>query len=94
MNILRGPNAAALYGARANNGVIIITTKKGRRQKGIGVTYTNNTSWESALYQVDMQDQYAQGVNTYSATDENSWGPKITGQSVDNWRGQNYSAAA
>lgn len=94
MNILRGPNAAALYGARANNGVIIITTKKGRRQKGIGVTYTNNTSWESALYQVDMQDQYAQGVNTYSATDENSWGPKITGQSVANWRGQNYNAAA
>ncbi len=94
MNILRGPNAAALYGARANNGVIVITTKKGRKQKGIGVTYTNNTAWESALYEIKMQDQYAQGVNTYSAIDENSWGPRITGQSIANWRGETYNATA
>ena len=93
INILRGPNAAALYGARANNGVLVITTKKGRKQKGIGVTYTNNTSWEKALYEVEMQNQYAQGVNTYGAADENSWGPKITGQSVTNWAGQAYTAA-
>lgn len=93
MNILRGPNAAALYGARASNGVIVITTKKGKKQKGIGVTYTNNTSWESALYEIEMQDQYAQGINTYSATDENSWGPKITGQSINNWKGQPFNAA-
>ena len=93
MNILRGPNAAALYGARANNGVIIITTKKGRKQKGVGVSYTNNTAWESALYEIDMQNQYAQGVNTFSAADENSWGPKITGQSITNWNGETFNAA-
>jgi TonB-dependent SusC/RagA subfamily outer membrane receptor len=46
INILRGPNAAALYGARANNGVLLITTKKGRRQKGIGVSFNHNTSIE------------------------------------------------
>lgn len=94
MNILRGPNAAALYGARANNGVIMITTKKGRKQKGIGLSYNNNTAWENPFYSIEMQDQYAQGSGgNYNATDENSWGPRITGQQVANWKGENYSAA-
>lgn len=92
INILRGPNAAALYGARANNGVLVVTTKKGRKQKGVGVTYSNNTAWENPLYEIKMQDKYAQGVGTYNAADENSWGPLITGQSINNWNNQSYNA--
>jgi TonB-dependent SusC/RagA subfamily outer membrane receptor len=95
MNILRGPNAAALYGARANNGVIMITTKKGRKQKGIGLSYNNNTAFESPLYKIDMQKAYAQGSGgNYNPTDENSWGPRITGQQIVNWKGQTHNAVA
>jgi len=96
MNILRGPNAAALYGARANNGVLVITTKKGRKQKGLGISFSNNTSVESALYEIERQTQYAQGsnINTYSTNNEESWGPKITGQQITNWAGTSYSAAS
>ena len=96
MNILRGPNAAALYGSRANNGVLVITTKKGRKQKGLGVTFSNNTGMESALYEIERQSQYAQGsnINTYSSNNEESWGPKIAGQAITNWAGASYPAAA
>ena len=95
INILRGPNAAALYGARANNGVLVVTTKKGRKQRGLGITFSNNTSLENPLYEIARQGQYAQGsnINTYSTTNEESWGPKITGQAIDNWVGTSYTAA-
>jgi len=95
MNILRGPNAAALYGARASNGVLMITTKKGRNQKGLGISFNNNTAIENPFYSVDMQNQFAQGSGgSYVATDENSWGPRITGQQIQNWKGENYNATA
>jgi TonB-linked SusC/RagA family outer membrane protein len=96
MNILRGPNAAALYGARANNGVLVITTKKGRKQKGLGITYNLNTSMDEPSYKVKLQDQYAQGnaIGTYSPTNEESWGPKIAGQTITNWKGEEFPAAA
>ena len=45
---LKGPNASALYGARAANGVILITTKSGKGQKGLGVTYSSTVSFETA----------------------------------------------
>jgi TonB-linked SusC/RagA family outer membrane protein len=95
MNVLKGANAAALYGARAANGVIIITTKKGRTQKGIGIAYSFNYSIEDPTYSLKKQDQYGQGDNgVYGATSVNSWGPRITGQSVNNWLGESYSLAA
>ena len=49
MSILKGPNAAALYGSRASNGVIIITTKSGRRTKGLGVSYTSSATFDTPL---------------------------------------------
>src|SRR5690606_36853196 len=40
ISVLKGPNAAALYGSRASNGVVLITTKSGRGTKGVGVSFT------------------------------------------------------
>ena len=47
MNVLKGASAAALYGSRAGNGVILITTKSGRKQSGLGITVNAGVSTES-----------------------------------------------
>ncbi|MEM1320810.1 MAG: SusC/RagA family TonB-linked outer membrane protein [Bacteroidota bacterium] len=60
MNILKGPTASALYGARGANGVILITTKRGRKQKGIGVSY-------SVQHKIIQPYRYRDVQNTYGA---------------------------
>ncbi len=95
MSILRGATAAALYGSRAQNGVIMITTKKGAATKDLGISYGVSYSTESPMYDLNFQDQYAQGENgNYLFNNENSWGPKITGQSVEDWNKKTYSLAS
>ncbi|MCG6954914.1 MAG: SusC/RagA family TonB-linked outer membrane protein [Gemmatimonadetes bacterium] len=86
ISVLKGPNAAALYGSRAANGAIIITTKKGRGSRG--VTVTSTLTFESPLRLPEYQNQYGQGWNgqysyvdgkgggTYDDYDE-SWGPAL-----------------
>lgn len=88
MSVLKGPNAAALYGSRASNGVILITTKSGKGQKGLGVSVSNTTTFESPLRLPSYQDEWGQGsqgafsfVNgagggTNDGFDE-SWGPQL-----------------
>ena len=61
MTVLKGATAAALYGSRAKDGVIMITTKKGGDGDGIGVTYNLNYTNESPLDFTDYQYQYGQG---------------------------------
>jgi iron complex outermembrane receptor protein len=61
VTILKGAAASALYGSRAINGVVIITTKSGRKKKGIGVTFNQTTGTRFISDQVDFQDQYGQG---------------------------------
>ncbi len=61
LTILKGPNAAALYGSRAANGVVIITTKKGRKKKGIGVSFSSTTTIETADIQAEYQNKYGMG---------------------------------
>ena len=63
ITILKGPNAASLYGQRGANGVILITTKSGRARKGIGVTYNGTYSIGDAAVLPDFQDEYGQGFN-------------------------------
>lgn len=65
ISILKGPGATALYGSRAGNGAIIITTKSGaRKDNGIGITVNSNTSFEDVLRWPDYQYEYGQGTGT------------------------------
>lgn len=63
ISVLKGAGASALYGSRAANGVILITTKKGMRKKGIGVSFTNNTSIDKAYIHYKLQNIYGGGRN-------------------------------
>ena len=62
IQILKGASATALYGSRAANGVIMVTTKNGNEQeKRLGVTFTSNTSIENVLMWPDYQYEFGQG---------------------------------
>ena len=61
MTVLKGASAAALYGARAANGVILITTKRGTARKGIGVEFNTNTVFERINNQADLQTTFGSG---------------------------------
>jgi len=63
MTVLKGPAAAALYGSRAANGAILITTKNGKGKKGLGVTINSNTTFDNPLVLPQWQDKYGQGNN-------------------------------
>lgn len=88
MSVLKGASAAALYGSRAGSGVILITTKKGRENPGLGITISSSVSAETIFMKPEMQMRWGQGDNgVYSATSGNSWGPEITGQTYTRWDG-------
>lgn len=88
VSVLKGPSAAALYGSRAGNGVIMITTKTGKAQKGLGITVSSTLGVESIFTSPDLQNDFGQGTNGEPlATSTTSWGPKATGQLVENWNG-------
>ncbi|TDE13950.1 SusC/RagA family TonB-linked outer membrane protein [Dyadobacter psychrotolerans] len=61
VNVLKGPTAAALYGARGANGVILITTKKGTKKPGLGIDYNFSTRWTQAYRYQDFQNEYGYG---------------------------------
>lgn len=61
ISVLKGPSAAALYGARGANGVLLITSKKGGVQKGIGVSYNMTTNFSNAFRFTDVQNKYGGG---------------------------------
>ncbi|TRZ45715.1 SusC/RagA family TonB-linked outer membrane protein [Robertkochia solimangrovi] len=61
VSVLKGPAAAALYGSRAANGAIIITTKSGRKNKGLGVTINSSVTFDKASYFPDFQTEYGNG---------------------------------
>jgi TonB-linked SusC/RagA family outer membrane protein len=62
ITVLKGASAAALYGARASTGVILITTKKGTARKGIGVEFNSNYVFERINNQTDLQNEYGSGT--------------------------------
>ena len=61
ITVLKGPSAAALYGTRASNGVILINTKDGSQQRGIGVSFNSTTFVEQAFQLPLFQNAYGQG---------------------------------
>jgi len=62
VTILKGAGATALYGSRAANGAIMITTKSGKKNQGLGVTFNSNTSFEVIQRWPDWQTQYGSGT--------------------------------
>nr|MCU0353784.1 SusC/RagA family TonB-linked outer membrane protein [Cytophagales bacterium] len=74
ISVLKGPSAAALYGSRASNGVIMITTKSGKGQKGIGVTFNNSLTFDRVYvlprYQNEYGGGYKQEFDTYTFNSE------------------------
>lgn len=91
MSVLKGPNAAALYGSRAAAGVVLITTKKGKGAQGLGIAINSNTSFSNLLTLPDYQNSFGQGANgEFSYIDgkggglndgvDESWGPRLDGR--------------
>ena len=86
VTVLKGPSATALYGTRANNGAIVITTKKGAVRKGIGAEYSLNYSIETPVILTKFQNVYGQGsAGIYAKNSEFEWGPKLENQQVAHW---------
>lgn len=89
LTVLKGPNAAALYGARAAHGAIVITTKGGdKRQKGIGITLHSSTQVSFVATLPEFQNLFGQGAGgRFSYVDgkgagvndgvDESWGPRL-----------------
>lgn len=95
VSILKGPNAAALYGERGGNGVVLVTTKKGSRGKGLGIDYSGSVTFSEAAYMLDLQDKYGQGSNgEYDKNSTSSWGPEMTGQMLESWTGETIAYEA
>jgi TonB-linked SusC/RagA family outer membrane protein len=86
INVLKGASATALYGSRAANGAIIITTKKGSSKKGIGVNYSLGFQMDTPNFLQESQNEFGQGnLGIYSKAAEQSWGPKLDGSQVAVW---------
>jgi len=63
ISVLKGAGASALYGSRAANGVILITTKTGNKKKGIGISFSNNTALDMPYIHYKLQNIYGAGRN-------------------------------
>lgn len=78
INVLKGASATALYGSRAKNGAIVITTKKGKKGK-TSVSINSTTRFDKPLKLPEFQNEYAQGLyGVYDNDQLDGWGPKIS----------------
>ena len=97
MTVLKGQAASALYGARASNGVIVITTKTGKRNN-FSIEYNTNFMADKAIDFTDFQYEYGQGTQGVKPTDQlsarnsnrMSWGAKLDGSQVIGFDGKMY----
>ncbi|GAB4407587.1 MAG: SusC/RagA family TonB-linked outer membrane protein [Bacteroidia bacterium] len=93
ITVLKGANATALYGSRAANGVVLITTRSGKGRRGIGVSLNSSATWETVLAGPEFQQEFGQGKNgrfafvdgygsgEFDGVDE-SWGPALDGRLI------------
>src|SRR5882724_1743747 len=101
MTVLKGQAASALYGARASNGVILITTKTGKKGD-FAVEYNANAVWDKAVNNTDFQYAYGQGqnggrpenINEAQNTTRLSWGEKLDGKPAIQFNGKTYAYSA
>lgn len=86
ITVLKGPAAAALYGSRASNGALIITTKTGKKNAGKKneVNFTSSVTFSNVLKLPEFQNEYGQGGYLEADPRENfSWGPKFDGKETE-----------
>jgi TonB-linked SusC/RagA family outer membrane protein len=87
INVLKGAAASVLYGSRAANGVILITTKKGSAG-AISVDVNSGAQFDAPLTLPNLQNEYGQGNGgVFGARSSASWGPKMNNQAVIDWTG-------
>ena len=80
ISVLKGASASSLYGSRAANGVILITTKKGKSGK-LNVELNSSATYSSILMLPELQNTYGQGWNgVFSYIENGSWGPALNGE--------------
>lgn len=94
ISVLKGANAAALYGSRAQSGAIVITTKKGKYGQPLQLEYNGNVTFTTLYNNIyDFQNTYGQGSGgVWSSSATGSWGPVMNGQLVNHWQTDNYGA--
>jgi len=102
ISVLKGPGATALYGSRAANGALLITTKSGaRKEKGLGISYSSNISIQDVLKWPDFQYEYGQGTGkaknaagefyySYGATPDGASTSGTSSAYGPKFNGQNY----
>jgi TonB-linked SusC/RagA family outer membrane protein len=100
VTVLKGPNAAALYGSRASNGVVVITTKNARNMlAGTKFTLTSRATYDTPTLLPSYQNNYGQGfTGQFQYVDgagsgindgaDESWGPKLDGRPIDQFNGK------
>ena len=101
ISVLKGPAASALYGSRAGNGVILITTKKGSQSDRLGVTLKTNLYVDNPMFLPDFQNQYGMGAlgaanldvsaGSWSAA---SWGGRLDGSAQPYYDGSSKAYSA
>jgi len=98
ITILKGAAATALYGARAKDGAIIITTKKGdTKSQKLNIDFNSSTRFDNVLKLPEFQNEYAQGRDgIYDVKEMNGWGPKISSVTgtVTDFRGEQVTLKA
>ncbi|HEK22346.1 SusC/RagA family TonB-linked outer membrane protein [Mucilaginibacter sp.] len=90
MTVLKGQSASALYGSRAVNGVILITTKSGKKNSGFGIELNSNIQFDKPVDNTDFQQVYGQGIqgnkpttlDAAQASGNLAWGSKMDGSDV------------
>jgi TonB-linked SusC/RagA family outer membrane protein len=84
-----------LYGSRAQNGVIVVTTKSAGQEQPLSITYNGNFSWSQLYSGYDFQWLYGQGNRgSFDISAKEGWGPLMSGQNILNWREWFYNEDA
>lgn len=97
ISVLKGPAATAIYGERGKHGVILITMKKGKKRKGIGITVNSSVTADEVYILPEYQNEYAGGYtqdwlvdgatghNILNYAADESWGPRMDGTMYRPW---------